>query len=857
MLHSYSAAWKRTFRISLFALLLTLTLLSAQPIQPVYAAIYIVDNPTDELDGADGGTCTSALITDYDDNGGLLDDISLREAICAANANGSDDTIDFAAPMTVTLSIAGIGEDLNATGDLDIFSNIIFQNTSSGMVTINANSIDRVLEFHSGTSALNGGAGGSITITGGHNTADLGGGIRVNAGAALVLDTVIVDGNTADFPGGGIYVLGTISRIANSIISNNVTTTDLDHGGGLYVRNGGTVTLIENCYFYRNVANTSGAVMGDGGAIGVFGGTIGTITRTTFDSNRAAFLGGAIQIQAGSSIMSITHSTFTGNSGPNYGGAINVNGSIGTLSYNAFINNQASSSNGHGLHLGGGAITVTFNDNYFDNARNPNCRGTPAGIRNFDTDGSCGTNLPVAAGTQYNATLADNGCAIPLADGSCVPTHALIDTGIPAINLVNPTGGANCGVTDERDFIRDTICDIGPYEARPEINVQGAGGNNIADGDMIPNPADGTDFGTVDITTGSTATTFTIQNLGAYTLNLTGPSPYAIISGATTEFTVMPIPSNSITPGGSTTFLVTFDPTSTGVKNATITIANDDSDETLYNFAITGTGTDIYALAAAAVCNGDNLDVTITAGNAPFNITGTSGPGLPLNGVGTGTYTLTGPDTWTGVTVNETTGDTETSTLGDFTCPPPASGGGGGEIAAQVQALGCDITIDVEADREVVVPGDRVVWTVWIHNRGSNECQDVHTYGTMPGEFSITGITPSRGSLTWDGGPYYLIDLGTLAVNETATVTIDSLLQGGAAITLPEGSAAQSAGQQICLTGYLTDPVNDTDCVTLFPDALPATGGEPVGQLTLWVWLGAAGLLFGGLGRYVIRQRIA
>jgi hypothetical protein len=87
-------------------------------------------------------------------------------------------------------------------------------------------------------------------------------------------------------------------------------------------------------------------------------------------------------------------------------------------------------------------------------------------------------------------------------------------------------------------------------------------------------------------------------------------------------------------------------------------------------------------LAATAACNGDNLEVNITAGDGPFNITG-AGPHLPQNGVGLGVTSLAGPGAWTGVTVTETTGDTETLNLGDFTCqgPPqaPAGGGGGGD----------------------------------------------------------------------------------------------------------------------------------------------------------------------------------
>lgn len=73
------------------------------------------------------------------------------------------------------------------------------------------------------------------------------------------------------------------------------------------------------------------------------------------------------------------------------------------------------------------------------------------------------------------------------------------------------------------------------------------------------------------------------------------------------------------------------------------------------------------ALTASAVCLGPDLQVTISNGDTPFNITGT-GTGLPQLGVSAGIYTLTGPGSWTGVTVAETTGDLETLLLGDYTC---------------------------------------------------------------------------------------------------------------------------------------------------------------------------------------------
>ena len=126
----------------------------------------------------------------------------------------------------------------------------------------------------------------------------------------------------------------------------------------------------------------------------------------------------------------------------------------------------------------------------------------------------------------------------------------------------------------------------------PEINIQGNGAS-IADGDTTPNVADDTNFGTADITSGSVVNTFTIQNIGTLGLNLTGTGPtYIAISGAdAADFSVTANPTTPIAASGSTTFNITFNPSTCGIKTATLTIANDDSDENPYNFDIQGEGT--------------------------------------------------------------------------------------------------------------------------------------------------------------------------------------------------------------------------------------------------------------------------
>jgi hypothetical protein len=124
----------------------------------------------------------------------------------------------------------------------------------------------------------------------------------------------------------------------------------------------------------------------------------------------------------------------------------------------------------------------------------------------------------------------------------------------------------------------------------PEINLQG-NSTSIVSGDATPATADHTDFGNVAVSGGTLARTFTIQNTGSATLNLTGSSPYVAISGANAaDFSITAIPSSTVAASSSTTFQVTFDPSAVGVRNATLTVANDDSDEGTYTFAIQGTG---------------------------------------------------------------------------------------------------------------------------------------------------------------------------------------------------------------------------------------------------------------------------
>ncbi|MBN1780787.1 choice-of-anchor D domain-containing protein [bacterium] len=137
----------------------------------------------------------------------------------------------------------------------------------------------------------------------------------------------------------------------------------------------------------------------------------------------------------------------------------------------------------------------------------------------------------------------------------------------------------------------------------PEIILFG-NGKVINDGDGSPDFSDHTEFGSLDVSSGTRARTFSIQNSGLATLNLTGSSPYVSVTGTNeSDFTVTVIPSASLASGASTTFEITFDPSGLGTRTATVSIDNNDSDENPYDFSIQGRGFTPQNLTVTGITN--------------------------------------------------------------------------------------------------------------------------------------------------------------------------------------------------------------------------------------------------------------
>jgi len=122
-----------------------------------------------------------------------------------------------------------------------------------------------------------------------------------------------------------------------------------------------------------------------------------------------------------------------------------------------------------------------------------------------------------------------------------------------------------------------------------EMDVQGDG-NSIPDGDTIPDTADLTDFG--DVTVGDAQLhTFVIKNTGGEDIDLTDNPRITIAGTHAADFSLTTDATTPVAGNGQITyFQITFEPSATGTREATVSIANNDYDENPYNFSIQGNG---------------------------------------------------------------------------------------------------------------------------------------------------------------------------------------------------------------------------------------------------------------------------
>lgn len=384
------------------------------------------------------------VTTSADENGSGAG-CALREAIRSANENTAIggcvsgslglDTI-MLPPGTYPLSIGPAGDDLSATGDLDLIEDLTIAGGGTATTIVNGAQLDRVFDVLAGPGTV---VMTDFTITGGKTeTGQNGGGIDVDD-STLRLERVHLTGNQADVHGGAIHDNAGILLISDSAITNNVALNDsggIDHIDG----NPAATSVLTNVTVSGNSSGTT-TQEGWGGGIGASNlMTLNNVTivgNTVVNAGGTDYGGGGLAANDPPSPVTISNSLIAGNTAP-----------LGPDCY-LTIN-----SGGHNL-IGNGT----------------DCAIAPGPGDKIGTGAA-----PI---DPFLGPLTDN--------GGSTPTHALLK-GSPAINAGNTavpgSGGSACAATDQRGLARN--CDIGAYELvlcqKVAVNRIGTSGNDVLKG---------------------------------------------------------------------------------------------------------------------------------------------------------------------------------------------------------------------------------------------------------------------------------------------------------------------------------------------------------------------------------------
>ena len=374
-------------------------------------------------------------------------DCSLREAIQAANSNAAVDACTAGSGVdtitvpagTYILTIAGAGEDLNATGDLDITDSVTINGAGmdatlilAGLDLVEWVRIDRVLHILPGIIASISG----VKIGPGECQGS-GGGILNSS--ALTLTNVTLYDNITMGSGGGMYNSGSNTTLTNVIFSGNQGEGG---AGGMY--NSADNVTLTNVTFKSNWSWGTGGMSNSGSDI--------TLTNVTFTSNSAYGTGG--MSNSGSNVT-LTNVTFRGNSSETNSGGMSNSGSSTTLTNVTFRDNYAEDTGGGMSNsVGNPEIrnTIFWNNWAPVGAQINNVSGAPV-VSDSVVQGGYVGGTNILTGDPMLGTLGDYGGftqTIPLLPGS---------------SAIDATSN-NCPATDQRGVARGSTCDIGSFESQ-------------------------------------------------------------------------------------------------------------------------------------------------------------------------------------------------------------------------------------------------------------------------------------------------------------------------------------------------------------------------------------------------------
>jgi CSLREA domain-containing protein len=306
------------------------------------SATFTVNSTVDAVDANPGdGVCETGT------GNGIC---TLRAAVQETNALPGEDTI-LLSGSTYLLTIAGIGEDAAATGDLDITDALIIVGSSSSSTLIDGNRLDRVLEVAVDASlTIN-----QVVVANGRvdtGTSGVGGAGILNSSSLTVKNSWVFSNTAHTLRGGGLYNNGGAITITNStIISNAITGNSAREGAGISNFSGSL--YIES----SQVANNIGG-FGYGG--GIYSGQNAIISDTVITNNDADFGGGLYLSGSALVVNSIISDnvTISGATDAGRGGGIYYESSVDALEISNSVIISNTGQQGAGIYLNG-VMTMT------------------------------------------------------------------------------------------------------------------------------------------------------------------------------------------------------------------------------------------------------------------------------------------------------------------------------------------------------------------------------------------------------------------------------------------------------------------------------------------------------------------
>lgn len=213
---------------------------------------------------------------------------------------------------------------------------------------------------------------------------------------------------------------------------------------------------------------------------------------------------------------------------------------------------------------------------------------------------------------QVSSTTATLSIRTPPTDNAGSSFGTLIDLRLSGGDLADLNGNITLSLAPGQDIIdsdNDPLVNGTPVgldertvqiiNNEPDIRITGNGavsngnsGPELVNGQTATSVADGTDFGNQEVGTESDRFGYSVGNISPFSTLSILDADVQIIGPHAGDFRFSPSLGNRNLAGNSSTgFVVRFQPTAVGLRQATISIGSNDPDENPFTFNISGTGT--------------------------------------------------------------------------------------------------------------------------------------------------------------------------------------------------------------------------------------------------------------------------